>query len=727
VERIPLALGSAARTLRLALVAWTVAGSAVACVTEPEPVADDDSEETPADGSEGSVLVGPETNCAAPQAGFNRIDEQAAARGVDLEYPGDPTPTSCSVVPGGVVVRDLDLDGDDDLLFYRREGFPWLYVNDGVGHFESREIERDVLGTFGRQLASHAAVDLNADGLPDVIGIGDGIVVVSWNLGALDFSEFEILYMQEGYPCACFNSAAFGDVDGDGDLDLFVPGLVEVPYEGWIDEGFPYADAPPSFSRCQLLLGDGSGAFEPAPEHIAPGRAGLSILAFFTDRDSDGDLDIFLSSDRPQIPDNPPSAFYRNDSAEGQGLLALSDDAADIGADLRISGMGLGSGDLNGDGRLDYCMSDVNGQLPCLLSDGEAGGGYYEGGAALGLVAELRDMPSQGNSGFSPWSTWSVEMVDLDNDGRRDVATVAGPPPDRGNVANSDLPQFQPDAIWQGVDGGVFEERTYELGFDDGLQHYGMASSDLDGDGYRELIVGTFSGRPGSPAVQRPHGPSRARSRAPRARRCDWPQSASVAPRRSSSPPQRVARAGRSRWRSSRARPWTFGPSRTVTATGSSGWATRAGAWAASPPATARSGPWHCRKAARRRPASIRRSGPTSSAASASRTARRATSSSRRRSSRRPAASGRGRCVLRRATSTFACPSPPTSTASTTRRTGRSCSPPSWTRSVTASSTATPTCRRALAPSPSATRACRRWHSISRRRAPPSGDPSTGA
>jgi hypothetical protein len=165
--------------------------------------------------------------------------------------------------------------------------------------------------------------------------------------------------------------------------------------------------------------------------------------------------------------------------------------------------MGLGVNDLNQDGYLDYCMSDVGPKLVCLLSTPE--GPYYEAGQALGLTPNLAlhpDAPAIDPNGEplgSLWSSWGVAMVDLDNDRNLDVATVAGPPPDGGSVALSDLlGTFQADWIWMGTSEGTFEAiPPTETTFNSTNSHYGLLSADLDNDGFRELIVGTpFSGSP---------------------------------------------------------------------------------------------------------------------------------------------------------------------------------------------------------------------------------------
>ena len=467
--------------------------------------------------STGGLLVGDEVRCGQPVAGFARLSEEGVERGLDIQLEIDEDPQSCFVVPGSVVAQDLDLDGDDDLLVFRTLGFPHLFANDGSGHFEAQPEGANLLEEIGRRVSSHAAVDLNGDSLPEVFVVGPGFAGMFANLGDLQFGPFEPVYQQDNYPFTCFNTMAFGDADGDGDLDLALPGLDVLP-EGGLGSG---AEQPDSGTYDLLLLNQG-GTFSLSLE-LSPGETpGLSLLGAFTDRDLDGDLDLLVTTDRPIAP-LPPTAFYRNDGLDSEGTPIFQDDAPEIGVDIRFSAMGLAVSDLNGDGLIDYCMSDD--YIYCLVSDGM--GSYVESGLAMGLVPDLESHPDwnpdnqqhdhgdddqggpgqggpgQGGGGegehemFCQWFGWSLELVDFDNDGHLDLPVVGGstPPRDPSSPAYCDC-SFQPDTIWQGNADGTFTERGTEVGFNETEDHYGMAAADFNGDGARDLIVVPDEGRP---------------------------------------------------------------------------------------------------------------------------------------------------------------------------------------------------------------------------------------
>jgi len=415
--------------------------------------------------------------------GFERLDpDGAGARGLDRIAPEDDAPRACMWMPGGLVASDLDADGDTDLLFGRPEAFPELWKNDGGALSRAGELPPGSVEVIGRETLVQAAADLDGDRLPEVLLAGEGFVLSAPNLGGLAFGEPEVLYLDPDYPTVCRQSLTVGDVDGDGDLDLFLPGLDEA-----LEHGVPPTDMTPSMGTWDLLLENRDGEFEVAYELGPGGVPWLSMAAIFTDREADGDLDLLVAPDRARD-GHPPAAFFRND---GGDPVSLIDDAAELSADVHTCAMGLMSADLNDDGRLDYCISDLLSELRCLVNDGV--GGYYEAGAALGLRASPELHPDWDPMDQAQWSPWSLEAVDLDVDGHLDVAAPAGPMPGLLGVSDSFVTFVQPDMIWQGQ-GGSWVDRTWDLGFGDAAPHYGQAAVDLDRDGFRELVIASWGG-----------------------------------------------------------------------------------------------------------------------------------------------------------------------------------------------------------------------------------------
>ena len=167
----------------------------------------------------------------------------------------NPTDSKAEMFGGGVAAGDYDGDGDVDLYVVRGNIGPnLLYRNDGDNRFTD--------------VAAAAGVDHAAPG-------GGG-------------------YLHSG--------PTFADVDGDGDLDLFVGGM----------EGDP----------CILYSNDGDGTFTDVTDASGFKTMGAknTISAAFGDYDLDGDLDMMLAHwGTPRPPDGSggngdTESLWRNDS-----------------------------------------------------------------------------------------------------------------------------------------------------------------------------------------------------------------------------------------------------------------------------------------------------------------------------------------------------------------------------------------------------------------------------
>jgi len=441
---------------------WLCALLLLPACGEPPPPADDDDATT--EPPPGEWTLHDEVVCADPAPSL-ALTEEAFVRGVVPD-------TSNRVGPGGaewvvLTVAAADLDGDDDvdLLFGSAGAEPQIFENDGAGHFDAVAAAPFPNGPFP---AAFAVADLTGDRLLDLLVFDQQDLLVAPNLGGMQFGDYATVWDQPPAPSPHVSTLALGDVDGDGDLDVWLAGL----------EVFDGPNQTAAASPDRLLLNDG-GTFSLGAEFLPSGGPGLSIVAAFTDRDGDGDADVLALSDRPQ--GLAPTAFWRNDGVvDGQPVLV--DDAADVGADLPLSGMGVAKADLNGDGDLDYCVTDT-GPLVCLLS---LDGGYVEGAASLGLTQP------DGIAGL--WSGWSLEFVDLDADGHLDVPVAASAPGQ--NFAEDPKFASQPNALFVGGLGG-FVERGAELGFDRGDPTFGLVAADLTGDGFPDLVTAS----PGAPAT----------------------------------------------------------------------------------------------------------------------------------------------------------------------------------------------------------------------------------
>jgi len=404
------------------------------------------------------VAPGAEFTCDDPVDEFAVFEEDAAARGVvqDPLLPGDVGMPE-AFVRSALAATDIDADGDVDLVFARLDAGADLYLNNGAARFEHRRLDGPERSMLSIGLA---VVDLDDDGLPELILPAPDYVAMRPNLGGGAFAEPTVIHVDAPGERAIHTTVALGDVDGDGDLDMALPSM-----------GLSSDPGGEVASPDVLLLNEGPDGWRslgPLPRD----EPGLAFVGLITDRDLDGDRDVLIASEGGRY-GYPPSAFYRNDGLDGEGAPVLRDDAPEISADTRMSAMGVDVVDLDGDGGLDYCFTDT-GPVICLLSDDA---GYVEASPDLGLAPDAADVAI----------LWSLEIVDLDNDGALDAVASGGPPNFDGDFELTE--DGRRDVLWQGT-GDRFEDRSAEAGFDDSTEHYALAVADLDGDGSLDIVTG---------------------------------------------------------------------------------------------------------------------------------------------------------------------------------------------------------------------------------------------
>jgi len=422
-----------------------------------DDVGDDDSGPSFDDFELGDVVV-----CQTPTSGIARFTEEGGDRGLTmiLQDPQAIWGEASEGTGGSVVAQDMDRDGDIDIVIGRLDGPPWLLENDGQAHFVEHALSLAPEEQAIQQISVLSALDITGDRLPEIVLAAGGYMAYLPNQGSMTFGPPVLAYIEDDN-AQVYMTQVWGDADGDGDLDVLLPGTGPVglgPGEG-LEIGGPD----------RLLLAE-DGAYSLALELVVAEEGSRTQVALFTDRDGDGDADLFIPADL-----GPPSGFYRNDGNDNEGVPIFVNDAPTIGADLVMAAMGIDSADLNHDGWLDYCITDV-GRPKCLLSD--PSGTWFEAGLALGVLPTVE-------VGFDGTIGWGLNLADLDNDGILELIQASGP--DQGAVSEGQLEY--PDLLWHGQADGGFVDVSAEVGFDDLGTNYGMVTADFDGDGHLDMLV----------------------------------------------------------------------------------------------------------------------------------------------------------------------------------------------------------------------------------------------
>ena len=197
--------------------------------------------------------------------------------------------------------------------------------------------------------------------------------------------------------------AAIADVDGDGDMDVFVT----------------------NFGSSRLFLGSGDGTFVDATEDSGVREDQWAATAGFFDYDADGQPDLFVArylaldpstrgkgasggSDYPSPLQFPglPAGLWHND-----GAGRFRDVSKESGiASLNGRGLGLAFDDLDGDGRIDVFVA--NDSEPNFAWLQTSPGRFQNKAFELGVAVNRLGRP-QANMG--------VALGDADGDGQLDL------------------------------------------------------------------------------------------------------------------------------------------------------------------------------------------------------------------------------------------------------------------------------------------------------------------
>jgi len=323
------------------------------------------------------------------------------------------------------------------------------------------------------------------------------------------------------------HAVAFGDVNDNGAVDMFVGTFADRPVERYQVRG---ATGP---SPDRLLLGDGEGGF--AGDVHFPDTFGRSSGAAFVDLDGDGDLDLVVSRNvRTKKNGSTPTAIYRNDGAGRFTLVEDSGLAPDAGG--RSIGVldedGDGLPDLfiavgpygNGDSRLyrnegDFHFVDVTEQvgLPTGMTslgvatgdvDGDGDSDLFLPGPGR-LFLDAGDHFVEADSSVFAWKPNGNEddvagasFGDVDRDGRLDLVV--------GQHFNSTVDFGIPTPV------RLFMNRTRpgkKVRFEEVTDAAGLVPlptkapdveiADIDNDGWPDIVTSASAGNGAYPAVFR--------------------------------------------------------------------------------------------------------------------------------------------------------------------------------------------------------------------------------
>jgi hypothetical protein len=237
----------------------------------------------------------------------------------------------------GVVFGDYDDDGWVDGFVANDTTPNFLYRNDGKGGFKEAALASGVaVASDGRPRAGMGTDfgDVDGDGRLDLIVTNHELEMHTLfrNLGKGLFADatLESGVGRETLPYVGFG-AQFLDYDNDGDLDLAIINGHVMNDSGHFRPGSKEAQ------RKLLFRNDGKGRFVEVGRAAGPGFAVEAVgrMLAVADIDNDGDLDILVTNN------GGPVELLRNDTAPGHALLlrlvGTSGNRGAVGARIRLT------------------------------------------------------------------------------------------------------------------------------------------------------------------------------------------------------------------------------------------------------------------------------------------------------------------------------------------------------------------------------------------------------
>ncbi len=282
----------------------------------------------------------------------------------------------------GVGLGDVDNDGDLDLYLCNLLGKNKLLLNDGSGYF------RDVSKEQNR-------------------GVGENERT---------------------------NDAVFGDVDNDGDLDLFITN---------------------EESTNRLYLNDGNGYFTDVTESAGLKTISGGTSAAFADIDGDGKLDLYVANWAA------PNILYHNESNKENGVKFKNITAsAGVAGNPYEKSNGVCFADIDNDGDLDLYVTNRKFSNRLYLNNGK------------GIFTDV----TESYIGLDSMLSYGAVFGDFDNDGYQDLYV--------SNVGEN--------VFYKNIDGKKFVPETEKYGLKMSGYCTGSACGDIDNDGDLDIYAASY-------------------------------------------------------------------------------------------------------------------------------------------------------------------------------------------------------------------------------------------
>lgn len=387
----------------------------------------------------------------------------------------------------GIALLDYDGDGLIDVYFINGAPLPGtpkvdpaptnhLYRNLGDWRFVD-VTEAAQVGDTGYGLGV-AAGDVDNDGDPDLYVSNFEQDVFYLNNGDGTFSE-------AAAACGLDDGKRFGagvcmlDIDNDGNLDIYCANYQDFKFDKHFQQrigDYQYHPGPHDFPPADDLLfhNAGNGTFTDVSAtsgiRVKP-APGMGVIS--ADFDGNGAADILVAND------SFPNFLFLND-----GTGKFTEDALIAGVALdrlaRPNGnMGIDCGDVNNDGLLDIFTTTYQDEMPVLYQ--QVAVGVFEDTTNRAKIA----------SGMLPHVTWGLGIVDLDNDADKDIYVACGHFLDNIQHLDDRTSVKVHNFVMENNGKGVFEDVSEAVGAtaEPIESSRGAGFDDLNNDGLIDIVV----------------------------------------------------------------------------------------------------------------------------------------------------------------------------------------------------------------------------------------------
>jgi len=429
-----------------------------------------------------------------------RFEEIAARSGLDFATASSPTANKNQVetMVAGVALLDYDGDGYLDIYLVNGAAIPslkkespayWnrLFRNNHDGTFTDVTERAGLAGTgYGMGVA---VGDYDNDGWPDLFVANVTANQLFHNNGNGTFTD---VTEKAGLQGATLDGkkmwsvgAGWFDYDNDGLLDLFV-----INYCKWevnrdpdctVGGGVRGYCHPKYYAPTHdaLYRNNGDGTFTDVSDKTGIAvQFGKGMSVSFADYDGDGFLDAFVANDTTR------NVLFHNVGGKRFEEIGETAGVAYGASGTALSGMGSDFRDINNDGRPDIWHTAVEFEtFPLYLNRGGEDFTDATVGSGLGQMT-------------SQMSGWGNGIVDLDNDGWKDLFVARSNVLDNINKLVSDRQYPEKNSIFRNLGNGKFENVSLGAGpdFQEPAPHRGVAFGDLDNDGRVDAVVTVLNG-----------------------------------------------------------------------------------------------------------------------------------------------------------------------------------------------------------------------------------------